>query len=50
MEDPDVPRALTEAITLVGTCQDMCPEFERVTRIAQSDVWRPEYVCWTMID
>ena len=33
---------LADAITLVGTCQDMCPEFERVKRIVEKDVWREE--------
>jgi hypothetical protein len=44
MADPDVPRALADAITLVGTCQDMCPEYERVTRMVQNDVWNAEMV------
>ncbi|KAK1032136.1 actin cytoskeleton and mitosis protein, partial [Friedmanniomyces endolithicus] len=35
--DPDKPRSLAEAITPVGTCQDMCAEFERVQRAAQND-------------
>ena len=33
---------LSEAITLVGTCPDMCPEFERVRRIVEKDVWYEE--------
>jgi hypothetical protein len=44
MADPDVPRSLEDAITLRGTCEDFCPEFERVTRIVQKDVWGPEMV------
>ncbi|KAK0309769.1 actin cytoskeleton and mitosis protein [Friedmanniomyces endolithicus] len=40
--DPDRPRSLAEAITPVGTCRDMCAEFERVQRAAQNDVWREE--------
>ncbi|KAK0265408.1 actin cytoskeleton and mitosis protein [Friedmanniomyces endolithicus] len=40
--DPDKPRSLAEAITPVGTCQDMCAEFERVQRAAQNDVWKEE--------
>lgn len=44
MADPDVPRDLSEAITLVGTCQEMCPEYERVTRIVQNDVRNAECV------
>lgn len=35
LADPDKPTSLANAITPVGTCQDMCPEFERVERIVQ---------------
>lgn len=35
LADPDKPTTLENAITPVGTCQDMCPEFERVERIVQ---------------
>ncbi|KAF2490567.1 hypothetical protein BU16DRAFT_432259, partial [Lophium mytilinum] len=38
MQDPEKPRSLKDAITLVGECRDMCPEFERVQRIVQNDV------------
>ena len=38
LADPDKPTALAEAITPVGTCPDMCPEFERVERIVQNMV------------
>ena len=38
LADPDRPRSLKNAITPVGTCQDYCPEFERVERIVQSMV------------
>jgi len=44
LADPDRPRTLAEAITPVGTCQDMCAEFERVERVVQNDVWGPEVV------
>ncbi|KAK5166128.1 actin cytoskeleton and mitosis protein [Saxophila tyrrhenica] len=40
--DPDKPRTLADAITLVGTCQDMCAEYERVRRVVQKDVWDEE--------
>ena len=40
--DPEKPRALSEAITPVGTCQDMCAEYERVQRVVQDDVWPEE--------
>ena len=35
LSDPEKPTSLKDAITPVGTCQDMCPEFERVERIVQ---------------
>lgn len=44
LADPDRPRTLAEAVTPVGTCQDMCPEYERLQRIQQNDVWGLEYV------
>lgn len=44
LADPDNPRTLAEAITPVGTCEDMCAEFERVERIIQNDVWKQEVV------
>jgi hypothetical protein len=44
MPDPDVRYRLDEAITMHGTCEDMCPEFERHEREAKAllDPW--EYV------
>lgn len=44
LADPEKPRALSDAITPIGTCQDMCPEFERVQRVVQKDVWDEETV------
>ena len=38
LADPDRPRKLKDAITPKGTCQDMCPQFERVERIVQKMV------------
>lgn len=38
LADPNKPTSLANAITPVGTCQDMCPEFERVERIVQNMV------------
>ena len=35
LADPDKPTSLANAITPVGTCQDMCPRFERVERVVQ---------------
>ncbi|KAK5742606.1 actin cytoskeleton and mitosis protein [Elasticomyces elasticus] len=40
--DPDKPRSLADAITPVGTCQDMCAEYERVQRVVQNDVTEQE--------
>ncbi|KAF2157990.1 hypothetical protein K461DRAFT_212950, partial [Myriangium duriaei CBS 260.36] len=44
LADPDKPRTLAEAITPVGTCPDMCAEYERLERIVQKDVWSQETV------
>ena len=44
LADPDRPRTLAEAITPVGTCPDMCAEYERLERIVQKDVWQQETV------
>ncbi|KAI9677495.1 MAG: hypothetical protein M1817_006449 [Caeruleum heppii] len=38
VDDPNRQRRLEDAITFVGTCQDMCPEFERVERIVRQAV------------
>ncbi|KAI9770846.1 MAG: hypothetical protein M1835_006508 [Candelina submexicana] len=38
MSDPEKPTKLADAITLVGTCQDMCAEFERVERVVTNEV------------
>ncbi|KUL84691.1 hypothetical protein ZTR_07600 [Talaromyces verruculosus] len=42
MADPNQPTLLNKAITPVGTCTAMCPEFERVERIVQKMVDRAE--------
>jgi len=44
LADPEKPRRLAEAITPVGTCPDMCAEYERSERIVQKDVWAQETV------
>ncbi|KAF2196791.1 hypothetical protein GQ43DRAFT_476009 [Delitschia confertaspora ATCC 74209] len=36
--DPDVKVSLEGAINIVGECEDMCPEYERLRRIVQDDV------------
>ena len=38
ISDPEHRTDLTGAITVVGTCMDMCPEFERHEREFQKDV------------
>ncbi|VDB85923.1 Bgt-5450, partial [Blumeria graminis f. sp. tritici] len=33
LDDPNVPKKLEDAIDFKGTCSEMCPEFECITRI-----------------
>ena len=42
LDDPDKPKRLSEAIDFKGTCEDMCPDFEKLTRINEHDVPGPE--------
>ena len=42
LDDPDKPKKLSEAIDFKGTCEEMCPEFEKITRIVEHDVQIPE--------
>jgi len=44
MADPNQPTSLNRAITPVGTCTEMCPEFERVERIVQKMIDKCEKV------
>lgn len=44
MADPNQPTYLNQAITPVGTCTSMCPEYERVERIVQKMVDKSEKV------
>ncbi|KAG5461778.1 MAG: hypothetical protein BJ554DRAFT_5975, partial [Olpidium bornovanus] len=44
IQDASNPRPLSEAITLVGECEDMCPEFERHEREYQKLVDKLELV------
>lgn len=44
MDDPTKPKRLDEAITMVGTCQDMCPEFERYRRAREKNLDKWECV------
>lgn len=42
LDDPDKPKKLSEAIDFRGTCEDMCPKFEKITRIVEHDVQSAE--------
>ena len=42
LPDPNKPTDLADAIKLIGTCQDMCPEFEREEREFQKELDRFE--------
>lgn len=44
MSEPGVPQDLSSAIAIVGICQDLCPEIERMERITQKDRWAAEMV------
>ncbi|KAF8488450.1 hypothetical protein F5888DRAFT_1639207, partial [Russula emetica] len=45
MDDPLVPKRLDEAITMVGTCMDMCPRFERYRRERLNNLFNWEFTC-----
>ena len=38
IDDPEKRRKLEDALPFKGICEDMCPEFEQVARIAEYDV------------
>ncbi|KAG4304358.1 hypothetical protein PORY_002333 [Pneumocystis oryctolagi] len=42
IDDPNKPKRLHQALTFVGTCQDMCPLFEREEREYQKNLERWE--------
>lgn len=42
IDDPDKKRRLDEALVFKGICEDFCPEWEKITRIVEHDVRRPE--------
>jgi hypothetical protein len=44
MDDPLVPKRLDEAITMVGTCMDMCPRLERYRRERENNLFNWEVV------
>jgi hypothetical protein len=45
MDDPLVPKRLEDAISMVGTCADMCPRFERYRRERENNLFEWETVC-----
>ena len=45
MDDPAVPKRLEDAISVVGTCPDMCPRFERYRRERENNLFEWETVC-----
>ncbi|KAH7318587.1 SAC3/GANP/Nin1/mts3/eIF-3 p25 family-domain-containing protein [Stachybotrys elegans] len=42
IDDPDKRKTLEDAIDFKGICEDMCPEYEKITRITEADVHQPE--------
>ncbi|KAM4056152.1 SAC3/GANP family protein [Hirsutella rhossiliensis] len=42
IDDPEKRKRLSDAIEFKGVCEDMCPEFEKITRITEHDVNKPE--------
>jgi nuclear mRNA export protein SAC3 len=45
MDDPSVPKRLEDAISVVGTCPDMCSRFERYRRERENNLFEWETVC-----
>ncbi|OAA40286.1 80 kD MCM3-associated protein [Metarhizium rileyi] len=42
IDDPEKRKTLSDAIDFKGICEDMCPEFEKITRITEQDVVHAE--------
>ena len=42
IDDPEKRRRLADALPFKGICEDMCPEFEQISRIAENDVYKEE--------
>jgi hypothetical protein len=42
IDDPDKRRTLDEALVFKGICDEMCPEWEKITRITEHDVKNAE--------
>ena len=50
MDPPGAQIRITDAVPKRGTCQDMCPEYVRVRRIAQDDdIKLPEMVMYSPV-
>jgi nuclear mRNA export protein SAC3 len=52
IDDPDKPKRLEDAIDFKGICEEMCPDFEKITRITEFDVTQAERDSasgWTLI-
>lgn len=49
MDDPLVPKRLEDAITIVGTCLNMCPRFERYRREREKHLFEWEMVWFPFI-
>ncbi|KAF2715202.1 hypothetical protein K504DRAFT_457375 [Pleomassaria siparia CBS 279.74] len=41
--NPEGPMKLSDAVKLIGLCNDMCPEHERVQRIVENNLFTPEF-------
>ncbi len=42
IDDPTKRKTLRDAIDFKGICEDMCPEYEKITRITELDIPSPE--------
>ncbi|KAM3504426.1 hypothetical protein MY11210_008356 [Beauveria gryllotalpidicola] len=42
IDDPTKRKKLSDAIDFKGICEDMCPEYEKITRITEHDIPTPE--------
>ncbi|PFH58480.1 hypothetical protein XA68_13608 [Ophiocordyceps unilateralis] len=42
IDDPEKRKRLSDAIEFKGICEEMCPEYEKITRITEHDVNKPE--------
>ncbi|KAF4585761.1 80 kD MCM3-associated protein [Ophiocordyceps camponoti-floridani] len=42
IDDPEKRKKLSDALEFKGICEDMCPEYEKITRLTEHDVNKPE--------